>query len=166
MLKAKGWSKVFTVSPGADVKDIRINVEGARNLKVSDNGELLVEGESGTVKYSKPMGFQEKEGKRKDVSISYNMIDKNTYGFKPGDYDTALPLIIDPAIELEYSTYLGGSGIDGSSGIAVDSSGNAYVTGYTGSTNFPTQNPIQGSNAGGEAYLTKINAAGNPLDYY
>ncbi len=67
---------------------------------------------------------------------------------------------------LVYSTYLGGSGYDGGTGIAVDSSGNAYVAGFTQSTNFPTLNPIQGNLGGTEdAFVTKINAAGNALVY-
>ena len=50
---------------------------------------------------------------------------------------------------LVYSTYLGGSnGNDIATGIAVGSAGNAYVTGYTNSTNFPTKNPFQGTFAG------------------
>ena len=60
---------------------------------------------------------------------------------------------------LVYSTYLGGSGTDAGYGIAVDSSGNAYVTGYTGSTNFPTMNPLQPAYGGGQydAFVAKIN---------
>ena len=65
-----------------------------------------------------------------------------------------------------YSTYLGGSGDDFGHGIAVDGSGNAYVTGYTNSTNFPTTNPLQASNGGGtDAFVTKINAAGSARVY-
>jgi hypothetical protein len=64
---------------------------------------------------------------------------------------------------LVYSTYLGGSGDDKGNGIAVDGSGNAYVTGYATSTNFPTANPLQASFGGG--FLTKINAAGSALVY-
>ena len=57
---------------------------------------------------------------------------------------------------LVYSTYLGGSGDDSGHGIAVDSSGNAYVTGYTDSTDFPTVNPFQATCGGGETRLTRL----------
>src|SRR4029077_15688456 len=60
---------------------------------------------------------------------------------------------------LVYSTYVGGSGDDRAAGIAVDKAGNAYVTGSTGSTDFPTTNPVQMSNGGGlDAFATEINA--------
>ena len=67
---------------------------------------------------------------------------------------------------LVYSTYLGGSGDDEGMGIAVDSSGRAYVVGNTKSNNFPTLNAFQAANGGGEdAFLTVLNAAGNGLVY-
>ena len=58
---------------------------------------------------------------------------------------------------LVYSTYLGGSGDDEGSDLAVDAAGNAYVTGQNGSTDFPTANPVQrASGGGGDAFITKI----------
>jgi hypothetical protein len=67
---------------------------------------------------------------------------------------------------LVYSTYLGGSADDGGNGIAVDGAGNAYVTGTTVSTDFPTANPLQATCAGiSDAFVTKLNAAGNALVY-
>ncbi len=66
-----------------------------------------------------------------------------------------------------YSTYLGGTGGEVGHGIAVDSAGNAYVTGGSGSNNtFPTANAIQCARAGGaDVFVTKLNAAGNALAY-
>jgi len=60
--------------------------------------------------------------------------------------------------ELVYSTYLGGSGRDVAEGVAVDSSGNAFVTGYASSPNFPLLNPLQAAKAGGQwdAFFLKI----------
>jgi hypothetical protein len=76
---------------------------------------------------------------------------------------------------LAYSTYLGGSGNYGCSygdsavGIAVDASGNAYVTGTTFSTDFPTTpGAFQTTNhypGGSNAFVTKLNAAGTDLAY-
>jgi hypothetical protein len=70
---------------------------------------------------------------------------------------------------LVYSTYLGGSGSsfgDFGFGIAVDSAGSAYVTGYTGSADFPTANAFQTSLKGfTNAFVTKLNPAGNSLVY-
>jgi uncharacterized protein (TIGR03437 family) len=59
---------------------------------------------------------------------------------------------------LVYSTFLGGSGEDWARGIAVDGAGSAYVTGYTQSTNFPTQSPYQAAFQGGayDAFVTKL----------
>ena len=68
---------------------------------------------------------------------------------------------------LVYSTYLGGSGNDSGSAIALDSAGEAYVAGQTTSTNFPTVNPFQATNQGGydgyDVFVSEFNAAGSAL---
>ncbi len=69
---------------------------------------------------------------------------------------------------LVYSTYLGGTGDDVGYGIAVDTAGNAYVTGNTGSTDFPTTaGAFQTTYGGGEfdAFVTKLNPTGTALVY-
>jgi len=72
-----------------------------------------------------------------------------------------------PGGSLIYSTYLGGNGEEMGFGIAADFFGNAYITGYTVSTNFPTMNPIQASNgsSGGDVFVTKLNSTGSALVY-
>jgi hypothetical protein len=71
-----------------------------------------------------------------------------------------------PSGTLVFSTYLGGGNGDGAWGIAVDGSGNAYVTGYTTSTDFPTSNPYQGTFQGSrDAFVTKLSNSGNSLIY-
>ncbi|HYU23836.1 MAG TPA: SBBP repeat-containing protein, partial [Thermoanaerobaculia bacterium] len=68
---------------------------------------------------------------------------------------------------LVYSSYLGGNGNEQGNGVAVDGAGNAYITGYTFSTNFPATNGFQTSFGGRifDGFLTKINAAGSAVVY-
>ena len=81
-----------------------------------------------------------------------------------GNYDKSQALVIDPLI---YSTYIGGSNYDFGYGIAVDGSGNAYVTGWTLSTDYDvTTGTYQTTNAGGwDVFVTKLNASGSGLMY-
>jgi hypothetical protein len=65
-----------------------------------------------------------------------------------------------------YGSYLGGSGDDVATAITVNGAGNAYVAGYTSSTNFPTASAYQSSNAGGQdAFLAKLNTSGSGLAF-
>ena len=81
---------------------------------------------------------------------------------------------VDPAgATLVYSTYLGGTGGDAPKGVAVDKNGNAYVAGFTRSTDFPTTagalQPRYMQNGGGDprgvAFVTKLNPTGSALAY-
>jgi hypothetical protein len=78
-----------------------------------------------------------------------------------GGFDAFVAKLNPTGTALIYSTYLGGSGSDSATGIAVDASGNAYVTGSTASTDFPTQNAVQTKIAGGlDAFVANLNSAG------
>ena len=67
---------------------------------------------------------------------------------------------------LVYSTYLGGSEAESGNGIAADGAGSAYVTGWTGSTNFPTQSAYQATEQGNsDAFMTKLTPTGDALSY-
>jgi len=63
-------------------------------------------------------------------------------------------------VAIVYSTYLGGDTLDTSSDIAIDQAGNAYVTGFTASGNFPMVNAYQTTSAKGEVFVAKIDAFG------
>jgi uncharacterized delta-60 repeat protein len=68
--------------------------------------------------------------------------------------------------EIGYSTYLGGSDSETGIQIAVDQSGDAYVTGHTGSSDFPLANPLQDSIGGGnDSFVVKLNTTGSTLLY-
>ncbi len=126
----------FVVGPGADPARIRLKLAGARKMSVDGQGQLVVQTASGGVRWNKPEIYQEVEGQHRSVKGKYVLRAGHELGFAVAAYDTARPLIIDPI--LVYSTYLGGSEAEFGYGIAVNTSGNAYVTGVTYSNNFPT----------------------------
>lgn len=83
-----------------------------------------------------------------------------------GAFDVFVTKVNAAGSALVYSTFLGGSGFDSGSGIAVDAAGNAYVTGGAGSTNFPTTPGAFSVIAdGSDAFIAKLNAAGSALVY-
>src|SRR5208337_3598985 len=156
----------FVVGPGADPSRVRLRLQGAGKLRIGDKGDLLLGAEGEGLRLQKPRVYQEADGTRKAIEGHYWMAEANTVSFRVADYDRSKPLVIDPI--LVYSTYLGGSGSEAGYGIAVDASGNAYVTGLTVSTDFPTVNPLQGSNespGNGNAFIAKLNKSGSALVY-
>jgi hypothetical protein len=155
----------FVVSPGVDPNVIRQRFEGARGLRIDRNGDLLIASDGGELRMHKPFVYQITETGKQEISSRYQLRRNKEVTYVLGKYDENKALIIDPS--LSYSTYLGGgNGDQEADDIVVDGSGNVYVTGFTGATNFPVVNPLQGTNAGsGDIFVTKINAAGSAILY-
>ncbi|HEY0170769.1 MAG TPA: SBBP repeat-containing protein, partial [Pyrinomonadaceae bacterium] len=159
----------FRLAPGADARRIRLAFEGQTSLRVDASGDIVLRAAGGgEVRQHKPYAYQEGvDGRRVEVASRYVLKGRGRVGFEVGAYDPARPLVIDPV--LAYSTYLGGGGSnDTAHGVAVDAAGNAYVTGETISTDFPTTAGAAQTAFGGpnyDAYVTKINAAGTAVVY-
>ena len=145
----------WIVKPGGNPGDIRFKYKNVKGTRIDKDGNLLIETEFGELMHKCPVSYQEIDKKKIVVKTEFKKISKNIYGFEVNEYVKNYELIIDPVV-LAYSTYLGGNDDDGGRGIAADSSGNAYVTGYTWSTNFPTKNQYQSDETDGYAFVTKL----------
>ena len=89
---------------------------------------------------------------------------QTTFG---GSYDVLVTKLNTSGSALVYSTYVGGSGLDNANGIAIDPTGNAYVTGST-TGGYPTTTAAPQTTFGGgpdDAFVSKVNASGTTLVY-
>jgi Beta-propeller repeat/FG-GAP-like repeat len=160
-------------APGDKTREEQASWRGAA-LRIEPNGDLLVSAGGREIRLRKPVVYQDSSA-RHVVEAHYVLRSHRRIGIKVGPYDRQKPLIVDPV--LTYSTYLGGSSNDAAVSIAVDSSGNAYVTGGTTSSDFPVSSEYQSTYGGssgscstypfqcGDAFVTKINAAGSSVAY-
>jgi sugar lactone lactonase YvrE len=159
----------FVVAPNADPGQIRLRFDGAKKLALDPGGNLEIITKNGQIAFQKPVAYQQKDGTRQSVRGRFRLLAGKSVGFEIGEYDRTMPLVIDPT--LSYSTYLGGSnGATYGTAIAVDSSGDAYVTGVVYASNFPaTSGAYQTLNHSSattfDAFVAKLNSTGTALVY-
>jgi hypothetical protein len=158
----------FTVAAGADPSQIAFHVAGAESVSLDAQGNLVLHTSGGDVIEHAPLIYQQTAAGRQAIDGHYTLSGDGRVGFAIGNYDHSQTLVIDPI--LSYSTYLGGSNVDFANAIAVDAAGEAYVAGGTSSTNFPTtagafQTSYASYPLGSNAFVAKLNAAGNGLVY-
>lgn len=140
--ETKGQLKYeFVLQPGAKLEAMRLAYRGADGLSLDEAENLLIRSPLGVFTDERPQSYQEIAGKRVSVESRFRLgrraDGEAVFDFAVGaGYDPRYPLVIDPG--LVYSTYSGRSNVDDGSDIAVDAGGNAYVTGLTSSTDFPT----------------------------
>ncbi|HEX5431213.1 MAG TPA: SBBP repeat-containing protein [Bryobacteraceae bacterium] len=240
----------FIVNPRADPHSISFLTHGAKHVRLSKKGDLLLSTGAGEVRWKKPEIYQDSQRGRIQIRGGFQLARNGRVRFWLGEYDRAKPLVIDPSLlyasyfgapptlgvgfqssrgigvdaagnvyiagntasgdlpvtagtvqtafggltvnlrylegdafvakftsqgALSYMTYLGGSGDDAAFGLAVDTAGNAYVTGMTNSSNFPvTDGVLQSAQKGsggnscarfGDAFVAKLNPSGTKLVY-
>ncbi|MGH9839379.1 MAG: SBBP repeat-containing protein [Blastocatellia bacterium] len=142
---------------------------------VDAQGDLVIRTAGGEVRSRKPVVYQEVAGVRQEIVCRYRLWGQRQVGFQLGAYNHARPLVIDPVVI--FSTHFGGGGNEASYAIAVDSTGNPYLTGVTTSADFPLDNSAyqQEFRKGnsrcadeggfGDAFVTRLNADGSGIVY-
>src|SRR5207249_11079 len=137
------------------------------DLHVDAQGDLVLHTAAGSIRQSEPIIYQQVDGVRREISGGYVLRGANQVGFRVGAYRVDWPLVIDPVI-LGYSTFLGSVSDDLGKSVAVDAHfGNAYVTGSTPSSTFPTTSGAFDTsfNGANDAFVTEFNPAGSGLVY-
>jgi hypothetical protein len=153
----------FAVSPGADPRQIQFEIKGARELALDGEGNLVLSTGNGELHFQSPIVYQESKGRRVAVEGGYAMTDSTHIGFQVAHYDSTKALVIDPV--LLYSTYLGGSGSDQPTSIAVDGSGSVYIAGYTDLASFQTTTLGTPSPNTDHVFIAKLDPTGSNLIY-
>jgi hypothetical protein len=155
----------YVVRAGGEPATIRLKYEGAKGLRVNRKGQLEIQAATGMLIEDVPLSYQITNGQKREVKTEYRIAGDQTVQFQVEEFRKDTELIIDP---LTYSTFLGGSWTDIGYAIAVDGSGNAYVTGITSSSDFPTTSGAYDTSFGGtyeDVFITKLNSLGSALLY-
>jgi uncharacterized protein (TIGR03437 family) len=145
----------FMLSPGADPE--RIEIAWNQPMHEDKNGDLLVAG----VRQKRPKVYQN----GREIAAVYRIHSSNHVRLSLASYDRSQTLTVDPV--LQYSTYLGGPALEWGSGIQVDSTGSAYLTGSTRSPASPSLNPFQQvASLSEDVYVLKLTPSGNSVAFF
>ena len=169
----------FEVGPGADPREIKLQFDGMREMRIADNGDLVLALDGRELRFQAPHVYQKSLAGEQAVSGKFALRAGNQVEFEVGDYDRSRTLVIDPV--LTFSTLLGGSGSEscavlaGASfvahcpAIAVDSANRVYIAGATGAiSGFPVPTGVASGSVpplGGtsEVFVARISNSGSSL---
>ena len=147
------------IAAGADPDQIRLRYNGP--VAIEAGGDLKISYANGWMSESKPIAWQQIDGRRVPVQVAFRVVGSpgtgTTVGFALGQYSQTHPLMIDPV--LGWNTFMGSADYDFANGIAVDDSGNVYVVGesYAWGTS-----PVNGHSGGNkrDVFVAMLNTFG------
>lgn len=153
----------FVVGAGADPAAIALRFEGAGAPRLEADGSLSIDTPLGPLHQSAPVLYQEIGGEKVAVAGGFELRAGHLVGFQVGAYDRSRELVIDPTIS--FTTCVGSiGGLTGSSwakGIETTANGQAYLVGTTEASDFPVVGGAQGNGGGNDAFVVKLDLAGN-----
>lgn len=167
----------FEVRPGGDPANIRLSFGAGHLARLDREGNLIVADGNGEWRHHPPHVYQGAHG----IAGRYVLLPGGDFGFKVKAYDRTKALVIDPVVV--QATFMAGDRSDFLTALAVDSSGNIYVTGWTNSSTFPvTQGAYDTQQIGGpcpvdnppygtvdawcsDIFVMKLNSAGTTMIY-
>jgi hypothetical protein len=160
----------LVVAPQADPSVIALTFSGMEKFYKDASGDLVAEVGGRPIRFAKPYAYQRIGGVSHPVAAEYELSSAGRVQLHLGAYDRSSELIIDPVVS--YATFLGGNQLDTANGVAVDSTGSAYVTGQTcsggnASGNFPPAALYNNGSFSGscDAYVTKFSPDGTTFEY-
>jgi len=150
----------LTLRPHADLRKVELAFRGGSRTFVAPDGALALQTRAGEFRFRAPVAWQEKEGRRTPVDVTYEVTSSGSVRFRADGWDRSASLTIDPVFE--FARLYGGADFDGGLSVAVDSLGFSYVGGQTQSTDFPQVNGLSGGVlAGPDMFLMKLDPAGD-----
>lgn len=158
-----GLKYEFHLKPGADPGKIEVAYAGVDRLVLNEAGDLIIGTAFGRLTDTRPVSYQEIDGRRVEVPSRFRIQGAATYRFEVEAYDPRYPLIIDPS--LVFSTFLGGASSDTGRGITTDAVGSVYVVGETLSSDFPNTTGVTSYGGFFDAFVAKLDASGSTLLY-
>ena len=157
----------FHVYPGGDYTQIEIQWLGDVSIEKNEYGiiiSVLTGSSIFAINDNNPINFNDQD-RKKNVEGEFILEDDHSYNFLIEDYDKNSILIIDPLMDLQMSTFLGGTYSDSGSAIALDNSNNVYIIGYTYSSDFPiTIGAFNGTfSSKRDVFVSKLSSDGQSL---
>ncbi len=141
-VRGQSLEKIFRLAPQAQPEQIALEIAGVQQLRLAEDGRLLLDTTLGEVAFSAPIAWQQIDGLRREIAVRYRIVqaqgERATYGFELAEYDRSQPLWIDPVL---VATNLGGP--DGANSSETINSllladGALFVAGTATASDFPT----------------------------